>query len=248
MNNETPTASIVVIGNEVLSGRTQDANINYIAKKLTSIGIKLSEVRIVPDLESEIIDAVNTLRSRYSYVFTTGGIGPTHDDITADSIAKAFNVDILEHPEAKSRLMAHYTKDQLTATRLRMARIPLTATLIDNPISTAPGFQIDNVFVMAGVPNIMQAMLDSIVARLKHGPTIYSMSVSGFVPESTIADDLRSVATLYPQLDIGSYPWVRHNRFGTALVARGTDKIALQNAINAIHKFVLVHDPSAILE
>jgi len=248
MNNDTPTAAILVIGNEILSGRTQDININYIAKKLASLGIKLREVRIVPDLQTDIVVAIQALRQSVTYVFTTGGIGPTHDDITTDAIALAFGVNVFEHPEAQARLLTHYKQDQLTAARLRMARIPETATLIDNPISSAPGFRLENVFVMAGVPNIMQAMLDGVLSQLRPGPSIFNKSVSGFVAESTIAEELATIATHYPQLDIGSYPWIRDQRFGTALVVRGTDKIALEEAIQGIYQFMKRHDPEAIIE
>ena len=158
-------------------------------------------------------------------------------------MAKAFVVPIMEHPEARNLLLAHYTVDHLTPARLRMARIPETASLIDNPVSAAPGFRIGNVHVMAGVPNIMQAMLDGIISSLKHGPAILSKSVSGFVPESIIADELRAVAQKFPELDIGSYPWVRSTRFGTALVVRGTDKVLVEKATVAIYEFMITHDP-----
>ena len=244
----TPTAAVLIIGNEILSGRTQDINLNYIAKKLTAIGIKMAEARIIPDIEGDIVAAAQALSSRYDYVFTSGGIGPTHDDITVDSIAKAFNVAVIEHPEARRRLLAYYTEQNITPARLRMARIPETASLIDNPVSLAPGFKIGNVHCMAGVPNIMQAMMDGIISTLRQGPEIISRSVSGYVPESTVADDLRAVAEAYTQLEIGSYPWVRNARYGTALVARGTDKNAINQAISTIHQFMQKHDPESIVE
>ena len=240
-----PTAAVLIIGNEILSGRTQDTNLNYIAQSLTKIGIRLAEARVVADVEREIVDAVNALRKRYTHVFTTGGIGPTHDDITVDCIAKAFGVAVEVNSEARALLTTHYTADKLTDARLRMARIPAGAKLIHNPISAAPGFQLDNVYVMAGVPNIMRAMLDGVIPTLKPGPTIYSKTVSGFVAESVIAEELGNVAKTYPQLDIGSYPWVRDARYGTALVTRGTDKNAVDAANEAIYAFVLKHDPAA---
>ena len=240
----TPTAAVLIIGNEILSGRTADSNLNYIARKLTEIGIKLAEVRVVPDIESEIVAAVNVLRARYTYVFTTGGIGPTHDDITSDCIGKAFGVAVTEHPDARARLLAHYTESRLNDARLRMARVPEGAVLIDNLVSAAPGFRMENVYVMAGVPNIMQSMMDSVAAGLQHGPTIHSVSVSGYVPESLIAADLGAVAERYPQLDIGSYPWVRDGRWGTALVARGTDQAMVERAADEIFALVIPHDPA----
>jgi molybdenum cofactor synthesis domain-containing protein len=240
-DTSTPTAAVLIIGNEILSGRTQDSNLNYIAKKLAGIGIRLAEARVVPDIETDIVEVVNALRKKYTYVFTTGGIGPTHDDITASSIAKAFGVPVGEHPEARARLENYYPKDKLTEARLRMARTPEGASLIDNPVSSAPGFHIGNVYVLAGVPNIAQAMMDSVMATLKHGPAIHSIAVSGYVPESTIAPELGDVAARYPQLDIGSYPWVKEGRFGTALVTRGTDKPAVQAASNDIFALVAKH-------
>jgi len=229
-----PTAAVLIIGNEILSVRTQDSNLNSIAKKLSSLGIKLKEARVVPDVEDEIIAALNALRNRYTYVFTTGGIGATHDDITADSVARAFGLPIIENPEARARLEAHYTPANLNAARLRMARMPEGAALIDNPVSVAPGFRIENVYVMAGVPNIMQAMLDGVVAGLKHGATIYSVSVSGPVPENNVAEELGAIAANYPHLDIGSYPWFRVGKWGTALVVRGTDKVLVDEAADKL--------------
>lgn len=243
MNTEIPTAAVLIIGNEILSGRTQDTNLNYIAKKLTGVGIRLSEARVVQDIEPEIVDAVNTLRHKYTYIFTTGGIGPTHDDITSDSIARAFGVPVIEHPEARKRLMAHYTAENLTPARLRMARVPQGARLIDNPVSSAPGFNVENVYVLAGVPNIMQSMLDGVISTLKHGPEILSLTVSGHVAESVIAVELAGVAQRYAQLDIGSYPWVRNSRFGTALVIRGIDHPAIKEAAEEIYQFMLHYDP-----
>src|SRR5205085_8227131 len=167
--NDIVTAGILVIGDEILSGRTKDKNIGYIAEYLTNIGIDLKEVRVVPDLEEEIVAAVNALRSRYAYLFTTGGIGPTHDDITADAVAKAFGVPIDVDPRAKAMMLERYKPEDLNEARLRMARIPQGADLVDNPISRAPGFKLGNVIVMAGVPSIMQAMLDSVAPSLTTG-------------------------------------------------------------------------------
>jgi len=235
---ETPTAAVLIIGNEILSGRTQDSNLNMIAKKLGAIGVRLCEARVVPDVENDIVAAVNDLRARYTYVFTTGGIGPTHDDITAASVAKAFGVRLAEHPDAAARLLAYYTKDNLNEARRRMAQAPEGAALIDNPISAAPGFRIENVHVLAGVPDIAAAMMDTIAATLKHGPAIHSIAVSGAVAESRLADDLRILAARWPQLDIGSYPWFRQGHYGTALVVRGTDQAAVAAAAEAVSALI----------
>jgi molybdenum cofactor synthesis domain-containing protein len=236
--NTTPTAAVMIIGNEILSGRTQDVNLNYIAKKLTDIGVALKEVRVVPDIESDIVAALNALRVRFTYVFTTGGIGPTHDDITVDAVAAAFGVGVVEHPEACRLLTSLYGIENLTAARLRMARVPAGATLVANPVSIAPGMKIDNVYIMAGVPNIMQAMMDGIVSTLRHGPAMHSRTVSGFIGESLVAEELGAIALRFPQLDIGSYPWTRQGKFGTSLVARGTDEDAVIRASEEIRTLI----------
>jgi len=250
MNEHTPTAAVLIIGNEILSGRTQDANVTHIAKKLGAVGIRLAEVRVVPDSEDEIAGAVNALRACYTYVLTTGGIGPTHDDITTDSIAKAYGVAVSEHPEARRRLMAHYATSNTTvnAARLRMARIPDGAVLINNGVSGAPGFYIGNVYVMAGVPNIMQAMLEAVLPTLQHGPAYLSQSVSGYVTESMVAEGLASIAVRYPQLDIGSYPWQHEERWGTTLVARGTDQAAIKAAVEEILALVKSYDSAPVID
>lgn len=230
-----PTAAILVIGNEILSGRTRDANIQALAQKLAMRNIPVGEVRIIPDHQAAIIDALNTLRPHYTYVFTTGGIGPTHDDITVDAIAAAFGVAVVEDTDAVARLTHHYGAENLTSARRRMARIPQGAHLIDNPISAAPGMKIGNVFVMAGVPNIMAAMADSVVPTLIEGPKIYSQTISAYVAESRIAEPLADIASRHPTVDIGSYPWIRNERYGTALVARGTDA----SLVNAVAEAIL---------
>ena len=249
MSSASPTAAVLIIGNEILSGRTPDANLNYIALKLGGIGIRLCEARVVADSESEIVAAVNELRARYTYLFTTGGIGPTHDDITAASIAKAFGVKVIEHPEARARLAAHYSNpEQLTESRLRMARMPEGAALVENAVSAAPGFRVGNVYVFAGVPNIMQAMMDSATAELHHGPALHNIAIAGFVTESGIATELGAIAARYPELDIGSYPWLRHNRFGTTLVTRGTDQAAVKSASDEIFSLVERHGGTPEIE
>jgi molybdenum cofactor synthesis domain-containing protein len=245
---ETPTAAVLIIGNEILSGRTPDANLAYIGQKLGGIGVKLAEARVVPDIEADIIRNVNELRTRHTYVFTTGGIGPTHDDITAEAIAHAFGVKLIENPEARARLLAYYTEANINPARMRMAKTPENVALIDNPISAAPGFRIENVYVLAGVPNIMQAMMDNIAAQLKHGPAIHTMSVSGTVAESTVAEELAAIANRYPQIDIGSYPWFRQGKYGTSLVTRGTDKDAIKAAADSIFALVAKHNGNPIIE
>ena len=218
------TAAVLVIGDEILSGRTKDKNIGHIADHLTAIGIQMKEVRVVPDEEDEIVDALNAMRTRYDYVFTTGGIGPTHDDITADAVAKAFGVKIGIHKEAYDRLLRHYGDPALfTPPRQRMARIPDTATLIDNPVSVAPGFQIGNVFVLAGVPMIVEAMFHSLKHRLVGGAPMLSRTVRTSLPEGAIAEPLAALQSRYEDLEIGSYPSFRQGKISTGLVLRGTD-------------------------
>ncbi|HEU0117154.1 MAG TPA: competence/damage-inducible protein A [Alphaproteobacteria bacterium] len=241
MHSEAPTAAVLIIGNEILSGRTPDSNLNAIALKLAEIGVRLLEARVVPDIEHEIVEAVNTLRAKYTYVLTTGGIGPTHDDITADAMGAAFGLPVTLHPEGKARLVAYYPPEKLNDSRLRMARTPEGAVLIDNPVSVAPGFRVENVYVLAGVPHIMRSMLDNVVAELKHGPDIHTISVSGHVAESTVGDELAEIAKRYPDLDIGSYPWLRNDRYGTALVTRGIDQAAVKQASDEIFALVKKH-------
>lgn len=229
------TAAMLVIGNEILSGRTRDANMHFLAGKLTELGIRLMEARIVPDIEAIIVEAINDLRRRYDYVFTSGGIGPTHDDITADCVAKAFNVPIDVQPEARRRLQAHYEAGMLNAARLRMARIPDTATLIDNPVSAAPGFRIGNVFVMAGVPAIFQAMVASAAPQLVGGDRLLSRTVIAQVPEGAVAEQLGALQQAYPDVDMGSYPAFRGGKASTAIVLRSTDRTRLDAAAMAMH-------------
>jgi len=229
------TAAILVIGNEILSGRTREANMHYLAGRLNELGIRLQEARIIPDVEATIIAAVNELRAAHDYVFTSGGIGPTHDDITADAIARAFGVGIDIHPEARRRLEAHYEAGMLNAARLRMARIPDTAALVDNPVSAAPGFRLGNVYVMAGVPAIFQAMVASVVPELVGGDKVLSRTIIAMVPEGAIADRLGQLQTEFPDLDLGSYPAFRQGRVSTSIVLRGTDRVRLDAAAQRMH-------------
>jgi molybdenum cofactor synthesis domain-containing protein len=225
MPDTAPKAALIVIGNEILSGRTQDKNINHIALELGKLGIRFTEVRVIPDIHQTIIDTVNAMRPQFDYIFTTGGIGPTHDDITTECIAAAFGVPIELNPEAHRRLTEYY-KDRggLNEGRLQMAKLPQGAKLIDNPISTAPGFSIGNVYVMAGIPNVMQAMFDNIKGSLKGGAVIVSSEIKAYVAESKIAAPLKELQQRNPDVEIGSYPFVDGVRFGTSLVMRGIDK------------------------
>ncbi len=224
------TAAVLVIGNEILSGRTKDANLNHLATELTAIGIRLSEARVVADVPEAIIQAVNELRSTYDYVFTTGGIGPTHDDITSECVARAFGVPLIKDPRAVKLLTNHYGEANLTEARLRMAHLPEGATLVENPVSTAPGFQLGNVFVLAGVPSICRAMFDGIKGRLKVGDKMLSATISGYVGEGVIAKGLGALQDRYLMLEIGSYPFFRQGRFGASFVLRGTDSAAIKAA------------------
>ncbi len=237
-DNSAPTAAVLVIGDEILSGRTRDTNSNTIALFLAGLGIDLKEVRVVGDVESEIVAALNALRARYTYVFTTGGIGPTHDDITADAVAKAFGVGIDYHEEALALLAARIKPEDFNEMRRRMARIPFGGHLVKNSVSAAPGFQIENVFVMAGVPRIMQAMLEDIAPRLARGRVVQAVTISAPIGEGTIAAALAKVQAEYPTVSIGSYPFYRPDGFGTQLVVRGRDAALVGKASQAVEDIV----------
>ena len=231
------TAGILVIGDEILSGRTKDRNIGYIAEYLTTIGIDLREVRVVADDEDAIVEALNALRTRYTYVFTTGGIGPTHDDITADSIAKAFGVAIDYDPRAVAMLKERYAAmgTELNEARMRMTRMPKGAELVPNKVSAAPGFRIGNVIVMAGVPAIMQAMLDDVAPKRKTGAKMLSVSVRADAREGDIGTELAEVAKAHPGTSIGSYPFVDDVRGpNTNIVVRGRDPARIAAAKAAV--------------
>ena len=225
MTDAIVTAAVLVIGDEILSGRTKDKNIGYIADHCTAVGLQLKEVRVVADEAAEIVAAVNALRVKYTYVFTTGGIGPTHDDITADCIAKAFGVGIDVDPRALALLMPYYQRRglELTPGRLRMARIPDGAELVDNTISIAPGFMLGNVITMAGVPNIMQVMLDAVTPKLKTGRKMRSAAIDLNFPEGAIAELFGEHQKEFPDVPMGSYPTFRDNRPCTQLVLRSID-------------------------
>ena len=234
MPDAAVTACVLIIGNEILSGRTQDVNLKHLAEVLGGWGIQVREARVVPDVTEEIVAAVNHTRARYDYVFTTGGIGPTHDDITADCIAQAFGVDLVVHPEIAGRIQRRPAPPDVMASRLRMARVPEGATLIDNLTGGPQGFRIENVFVMAGIPAVMQAMLGSLEGKLAGGPLVHSRSVTAYVGESQIAAPLREIQKRYPSLDLGSYPFFRQDRYGTTLVLRGTDDALLDAMLDEV--------------
>jgi len=240
MTNTKPvTACVLVIGDEVLSGRTRDANINFLATELTQLGIRLAECRVIPDDEDEIVAAVNHCRAKYTYVFTTGGIGSTHDDITAQSVAAAFGLGFGTHPVAERLLLKHYG-DKANTSRMRMAMTPQGATLINNPVSVAPGFRVENVFVMAGVPAIARAMFDGLKDGLRGGTvqTVRTVSTIG-ISEGMIGEDLRAVQDVHGGVDIGSYPFLKFGGFGTNLVVRGEDPAQVDAACADIKAMIV---------
>jgi len=228
-----PTAAMLVIGDEILSGRTRDANMHFLAGQLALRGIDLCEVRIVTDRHDRIVAALNALRADYDNVFTSGGIGPTHDDITADAVAAAFGVGLEIREDARAILAEHYTRTglELNAARLRMARIPDGARLIDNPVSSAPGFSIGNVHVMAGVPAVFQAMVAALLPGLAAGAALFSQSLTIPRGEGEIATDLKALAEAFPNLSIGCYPFQRDGAFGANVVVRGEDRAQVDAAL-----------------
>jgi len=232
------TAALIVIGDEILSGRTEDRNISQVARWLNEQGIRLTEVRVVPDEEKAIVIAVNSLRTLYDYVFTTGGIGPTHDDITVDSIAAAFGVPVVIHPEAR-HVLEDYYKDRsggLTEARLRMARAPAGAELIPNPSSGAPGVRMGNVYILAGVPNIAKAMLAALDGQLQGGRPMVSATIRAHAAESDVAELLREVQDEHPRVSIGSYPFYRDGKFGADFVIRSEDEELVDKCAKALRK------------
>ncbi len=217
------TAGAIIIGNEVLSGRTQDTNLAYMGKQLDALGIHIMEARVIPDIEQTIINTVNQFRETYTYVFTTGGIGPTHDDITSAAIAKTFNVTLEKNAEAVRLLEKYHEPGGINKARMKMAYLPESAKLIDNPLSGAPGFQMENVFVMAGVPAIMQLMFDGIIDRLTGGDPIITINVATNIGEGVFAEDLSRLQDEYPDISIGSYPYFRNRKLGVNIVMRSTN-------------------------
>lgn len=228
-----PTAAMLVIGDEILSGRTRDANMYYLANELTKVGIDLKEVRVVSDDKDAIIAAIQSLKQGHDSVFTSGGIGPTHDDITADCVAQAFDVGIDVRQDAYDVMAAHYIAQgsEFTETRMRMARIPDTATLIENPVSIAPGFAIENVYVMAGVPKIFEAMVASVLPTLTSGAPLKSQTYRIERGEGIVAAPLRTLADKYAELSIGSYPFQKDGSYGTNIVIRGVDETSVTAAM-----------------
>lgn len=224
MNSEPKNAGVVVIGNEILSGRTQDSNLAFIGGRLSALGIILREARVIPDVEATIVSTVRQFSSDFDYVFTTGGIGPTHDDITTACVASAFNRKVIRDPEAVAVMDRYYEPGQLTEARLKMADVPEGASLVPNPVSAAPGYQIENVFVLAGVPDIMRAMFLSIEDRLTGGPAILSASVSTNLGESRMAFGLGEIQAACSNVDIGSYPYFKQGQLGVNIVLRSIDK------------------------
>lgn len=231
-----PTAAMLVIGDEILSGRTRDSNLFYLAQEMTRHGINLSEVRIVADDSAAIVAGVNALRQKYDHVFTSGGIGPTHDDITADAIAAAFGVAITHRADAMALLGAHYERQNLpfNEARMRMARIPDGARLIENPVSIAPGFSLGNVHVMAGVPRIFEAMVASVLPTLTGGAPLLSQTLRLMRGEGEVATAFGALAAEYPDLSMGSYPFTLNGAYGTNLVVRGTDAARIDAAMTQL--------------
>ena len=237
MNARIWTAALVVIGDEILSGRTHDKNIAQVASWLQVQGIRLAEVRVVPDVEERIAEAVNALRTSHDYLFTTGGIGPTHDDITVDAVAKALGLPVVVHPEAKRVLEEYYaTRGGITEARLRMARVPEGADLIPNRMSGAPGIKLGNVHLLAGVPHIAAQMLDALTGTLEGGAPLLSETIGCWVAESEVADLLREIERAHPECAIGSYPFFREGRTGANFVIRSVDPQALKSCADSLEQ------------
>ena len=242
--SEKITAGLLIIGDEILSGRTLDKNTNFLAKSLEEIGISLSKVIVIPDIEDEIIDAVNSLREQFKYVFTSGGIGPTHDDITSASIAKAFNVDLIKHKEAEEILINFYGKENVNEARLKMAYVPEGSILLNNPVSSAPGFKIDNVFIMAGVPKIFEAMFAAAKKELLGGKIVHAKEIKINVTESIVAKELGDLQKEYQNVSMGSYPF----QGGTSLVFRSVDNEAIEKSSKKMVEIVERIRSNSIIE
>ena len=237
-NKKLVTAALVIIGNEVLSGRTQDLNLNFLGKELNKIGIRMTEARIVPDIETDIVDTINALRSKYDYVFSTGGIGPTHDDITSACVAKAFGLGHGRHPEAEAMLLAHYKPEDVTPARMKMSETPNGAELLLNPISKAPGFRVENVYVLPGVPHIMQEIFSGFKHQLSGGDPMQSKSISAYIPEGRTGGPLSELQDHFPDVEIGSYPFTRDGKFGAAIVMRHTDFTKIEIVAEEVRQLV----------
>ncbi len=235
---QRPTACLLVIGDEILTGRTQDVHIQYLGKKLSVQGIDLKEARVISDDIESIVKHVNDVRASFTYVFTTGGIGPTHDDKTAKAIAKAFNLPLEENEEALAMLQARWGKGELSPANRRMARIPKGANLIENIVTQAPGFQVDNVYVLAGVPSIMRAMVDTILPNLKGGTPLKSKSISCLLGEGTLAETLENLELKNPAVQIGSYPFFSPEGHGTTIVIRGTQAEEIEKVFSLLEEYI----------
>jgi molybdenum cofactor synthesis domain-containing protein len=244
MTKNIITAGFVIIGNEILSGRTPDQNLNFLAKNLVELGIVLKEVRVIGDFEDEIIKTIKEIKDKYTYIFTSGGIGPTHDDITTACIAKLFNQLLVLNPIAHEILIKHYGADNINDARKKMAILPSQAILLDNPVSSAPGFRLENVFVMAGVPKIFQAMVRASISQLKIGDKIFSKEIKIKLTESIIANDLTNLQDQYPDIAMGSYPFDG----GTSLVFRTTNFNQLNIAINKMIDLIKILNPNEKIE
>jgi len=232
------TACVLIIGNEVLSGRTRDSNLSFLGTELNKIGIQVTEARVIPDIEHTIVETLNYARRHFDYVFTTGGIGPTHDDITAACVAKAFGVELIRNPDAVAMLQTHYKPEDLNDARLSMANTPQNAILIENPVSKAPGFQVENVFVLAGVPRIAQAMFDNLKSRLEGAQTVLSKTVSTDLGEGLVAQPLGEVQARFPHLEIGSYPYFKDGQAGVSLVVRGRDEAEINLCLDSLKEMI----------
>ena len=239
MNDRVVTAAVIIIGNEILSGRTQDTNLRDIAVALGRRGIRIAEARVVADVEENIVAAINELRVRHDYVLTTGGIGPTHDDITAEAVARAFGVELVEHPKIAAFIRSRPASPEILAARMRMALVPQGAGLIENDSGSTPGFYKDNVYVLAGIPHVMRLMLATVETMLTGGAVVQSRSVRAYTGESAIAKQLGELQKQYPSVDLGSYPFVIDGRIGTTLVARGTQVDVLEEVVAKIEAMLL---------
>ena len=234
------TACLIIIGNEILSGRTQDTNLQHLSTALNELGVRMVHARVIPDVEDIIVATVNECRAIYDNVFTTGGIGPTHDDITADSIARAFNAELYLHPEIARIILSREAPPEVMESRLRMARIPDGATLIENPTGGPQGFQMENVYVMAGVPMVMQAMVSTLTKeRLGGGDPVRSRSVGAYLSEGQVAAQLGVIQGRHPDVDLGSYPFYRQDGYGTNLVMRGTDEAELDEMLEEVRQMII---------
>lgn len=232
------TACVLIIGNEVLSGRTRDSNLSFLGTELNKIGIQVTEARVIPDIEHTIVETLNYARRHFDYVFTTGGIGPTHDDITAACVAKAFGVELIRNPDAVAMLETHYKPEDLNEARLSMANTPQNAILIENPVSKAPGFQVENVFVLAGVPRIAQAMFDNLKSRLEGAETVLSKTISTDLGEGLVAQPLGEVQARFAKLEIGSYPYFKDGQAGVSLVVRGRDENEIDLCLDSLKEMI----------